>query len=84
MIFPVDGIGMMTLDLSKESGVQELEKTIAELPDLSGLINCAGYGIHKDFVQEEINNRESMVYLHDMATMRLCHQALAVMEKNKQ
>lgn len=81
-LFPVK-ITTLLLDLSKENELQQLEAEIAKIKDLEMLINCAGYGINKDFLHENIKKREDMVTVHDIAAMRLSHQALKMMKKRK-
>ena len=80
VLFPVK-ISTMLLDMSKKDELKQLEAEIAKIGDLEILINCAGYGINKDFIQEDIQKREDMVTVHDIASMRLSYQALKIMKK---
>lgn len=82
VLFPVN-ISTMLLDLSKKNELKQLEAEIAKISDLEILINCAGYGINKDFITEDIQKREDMVTVHDLAAMRLTYQALKIMKKRK-
>jgi len=68
-------------DLAYKEQVHALEKTIADIGNLEILVNCAGYGINKDFIDDDIQKREDMITVHDLATMRLTYQALKIMKK---
>lgn len=82
VLFPVN-ISTMLLDLSDKHQIQQLEAEIRKTSDLEILINCAGYGINSDFLDEDINKREDMITVHDVAAMRLSYQALKIMKKRK-
>lgn len=82
VIFPVN-ISTMILDLSDKVQLKQLEAEIRKTHDLEVLINCAGYGINKDFLDINIQKREDMVNVHDIAAMRLSYQSLKIMKKRK-
>ncbi len=82
VLFPVN-ISTMLLDLSDKHQIQQLEAEIRKTDDLEILINCAGFGINTDFLAEDIEKREDMVTVHDVAAMRLSYQALKIMKKRK-
>ena len=82
VLFPVN-ISTMLLDLSDKHQIQQLEAEIRKTSDLEILINCAGYGINSDFLDEDINKREDMITVHDVAAMRLSYQALKIMKKRR-
>ena len=82
VLFPVK-ISTMIVDLSKKDQLEHLGTEIAKISDLEILVNCAGYGINKDFITEDIQKREDMVTVHDLASMRLTYQALKIMKKRK-
>lgn len=82
VLFPVQ-ISTMLLDLSDKPQIRQLEAQIRKTSDLEILINCAGYGINSDFLAEDIEKREDMVTVHDLAAMRLSYQALKIMKKRK-
>ena len=82
VLFPVH-ISTMLLDLSDKHQIQQLEAEIRKTSDLEILINCAGYGINSDFLAEDIEKREDMITVHDVAAMRLSYQALKIMKKRK-
>jgi hypothetical protein len=73
----------MILDLSDKQQIKQLEIEIRRTHDLEILINCAGYGVNNDFLAEDIEKREDMVTVHDIAAMRLSYQALKIMKKRK-
>ena len=82
VLFPVH-ISSMILDLSDKNQIKQLESQIRKTSNLEILINCAGYGINSDFLAENIEKREDMVTVHDIASMRLSYQALKIMKKRK-
>ncbi len=82
VLFPVK-ISTLLLDLSDKSDIKQLELEIRKTTDLEVLINCAGYGINNDFLDEDIEKREDMVTVHDLAAMRLSYQALKIMKKRR-
>lgn len=82
VLFPVN-ITTMILDLSDKIQIKQLEVVIRRTHDLEILINCAGYGINKDFLDERIEKWEDMLTVHDIASMRLSYQALKIMKKRK-
>lgn len=78
--FPVQ-ISTMILDLSDKLQLKQLEAQIRKTHDLEILINCAGYGINKDFLAEDIQKREDMLTVHDIAAMRLSYPSIENNEK---
>lgn len=82
VLFPVN-ISSLILDLSDKTQIKQLEIAIRRTHDLEVLINCAGYGINNDFLDEDIKKWENMVTVHDIASMRLSYQALKIMKKRK-
>ena len=82
VLYPVD-ISTMLLDLSDKKQLQQLEAQVRKTNDLDILVNCAGYGINKDFLDEEVEKWEDMITVHDVAAMRLSYQALKIMKKRK-
>jgi len=82
VLFPVK-ISSMIFDLSKKSQIRQVESEIRKISNLDILINCAGYGINNDFLSEDIEKREDMITVHDLAAMRLSYQALKIMKKRK-
>lgn len=82
ILFPVQ-IDSMILDLSDKQQIKQLEVVIRRTHDVEILINSAGYGINKDFIAEDIAQREDMITVHDIAAMRLSYQALKIMKKRR-
>lgn len=82
VLFPVN-ISTMLLDLSDKDQIKQLEAQIRKTSDLEILINCAGYGINSDFLTEDVEKREDMITVHDIAAMRLSYQALKIMKKRR-
>ena len=82
VLFPVN-ISSMLLDLSDMLQLKQLEAQIRRTDDLEILVNCAGYGINNDFLNETIEKREDMITVHDTAAMRLSYQALKIMKKRR-
>ncbi|EKD25660.1 MAG: hypothetical protein ACD_80C00006G0007 [uncultured bacterium (gcode 4)] len=80
VLFPVK-ISTMLLDLSDKTQIKQLEAEIRKIKDVEILVNCAGYGINSDFLDEDIQKWEDMVTVHDVAAMRLSYQALKIMKK---
>lgn len=78
---PGIAVSFMRYDLSKMHDIRELENRIAGMSDLDILVNCAGFGINKEFVDENIEKREDMVMVHDIAAMRLTYEAIGAMKK---
>ncbi len=76
-------ISTMLLDLSDIQQVKQLEAQIRKTDDLEVLVNCAGFGINSDFLTEDIQKREDMVTVHDIAAMRLSHEALKIMKQKR-
>ncbi len=82
VLYPVN-ISTMLLDLSDKAQLRQLEAEVRKTHDLEVLVNCAGYGIHSDFLAEDIQKREDMLTVHDVAAMRLSYEALNIMKKRR-
>jgi len=82
VLFPIK-ISTMILDLSDKDQIKQIEAEIRKTSDLEILVNCAGYGINSDFLDEDIQKREDMITVHDLAAMRITYQALKLMKKRK-
>ncbi|MGD9152170.1 MAG: SDR family NAD(P)-dependent oxidoreductase [Gammaproteobacteria bacterium] len=68
-------------ELSDDADLEMLTDKIKNLPDLSMLINNAGFLSHCDFVDGDINLYENMVQTHILAIMKFTHAALQNMKK---
>lgn len=70
------GVEVLPTDLSKEEGIERVERRIGELPRLDLLVNNAGFGGRGGFVGGEISDHLVMVQVHVTATVRLTRAAL--------
>jgi short-subunit dehydrogenase len=66
-------------ELSLPEEVRRLEERIRKTPDLSILINNAGYSSLKNFHEEEIDGQENIIRVHVICSVRLTHAAIPVM-----
>jgi short-subunit dehydrogenase len=66
----------LTADLCTEAGISLLEQEITALPELSILINNAGFGTTGNFAAIDLSKQIDMINLHIMATVRSCRAAL--------
>lgn len=74
---------VVVADLSKLNEIEKVASVILEKNDLDILINNAGYGIYRPFIER--NNRENadMINVHYTAPVMLCHAAIKGMIKRK-
>jgi hypothetical protein len=72
-------IAVMDADLSESEEVKRVAARIVSEPDLSLLINNAGFGARGPFWKADVEVLERMHRLHVNALVRLSHAALAVM-----
>jgi short-subunit dehydrogenase len=63
-------------DLTTEDGVRRIEDEIVSTPDLTLLVNNAGFGVAGPFAEVDVARYLQMIDLHVVATVRLCHAAL--------
>ena len=66
-------------DLVTDTGVSKVQAWIADHPDLSLLVNNAGFGTFALFHEADLGRQLDMVRLHVDAPMRLCRIALPAM-----
>ncbi len=71
-------------DLTQPGGIETLEAKIAALPDLSILVNNAGFGVLGNFAQATLQSQLDMIQVHILSTVRLTHAALPGMLRRKQ
>jgi uncharacterized protein len=69
-------IEWLAADLAEEDGLARAVDMLANLPDLSLLVNNAGFGTRGYFHSCTVDEQERMHRLHVMATVRLTHAAL--------
>jgi short-subunit dehydrogenase len=66
-------------ELSHPDELRAFEARIKRIPDLSMLVNNAGYATIRHFSEEEIDGQEALINTHVMASVRLTHAALGGM-----
>ncbi|QVK17022.1 SDR family oxidoreductase [Mycoplasmatota bacterium] len=77
-------IDIIQADLSLENDVIRVEKYINQNSDISILINNAGFAVPEIFSESEIDKQLSMIYVHNIACVRLTHASIKYMfKKNK-
>lgn len=69
-------------DLSEKIWLDIVEKHIESLKSLDFLVNGAWFGFNEDFLDVDKDDWESMIFVHNIATMRLCYSAGKIMKKN--
>ena len=67
---------VLAADLTQSSELQTVENRIAEISDLTMLVNNAGFGGYKPFVQLEPDQAEELIRLQIVAVTRLTRAAL--------
>lgn len=70
---------VMPADITDESALTQVADRIASEPNLSLLVNNAGFGTRGYFWKSPFDEQERMHKLHVMATLRLTHAALGNM-----
>jgi uncharacterized protein len=73
------GAAVLEADLSQDNGLQLVEQSILQEPDLELLVNNAGFGTVGRFFEIPLDGQDRMHRLHVLATMRLTHAALRSM-----
>lgn len=63
-------------DLATDDGMASVEKRIDEIPDLTRLVNNAGFGTRGDFADVDLEKSMAMIRVHVNASTRLAHAAL--------
>lgn len=71
----------MAADLAGDGDLHAVETRIAAEPNLTMLVNNAGFGIAGRFYETPVEDHDRMHRLHILATMRLTHAALRQMTK---
>lgn len=66
-------------ELSHPDELRACEDRLKRTPDLSMLVNNAGYATIRHFSDEEIDGQEALMHTHVTATVRLTHAALGGM-----
>ena len=71
----------MAADLAVDADLRAVEARLLAEPNLTMLVNNAGFGIAGRFYETSVEVHDRMHRLHVMATMRLTHAALRQMTK---
>ena len=66
-------------ELSRPDELRAFEDRLKRTPDLTVLVNNAGYATIRPFSEEEIDGQEALIHTHVTATVRLTHAALSGM-----
>lgn len=66
-------------DLSTAEGIAQIVKVIEDTPDITLLINNAGFGTNGDFLEVDLARHLQMVQVHIVATVSLVRSALPAM-----
>jgi short-subunit dehydrogenase len=74
---------VLAADLAIDDGLETVAARIRQTPDLTMLVNNAGFGTIGDFADVDIEKHLSMINVHVKATVRLCHAALPGMVSNR-
>ena len=69
-------VDVRCVNLVDEAAVKTLAQYLQSLPELSLLVNNAGFGQSKYFVDIDVENHVDMVNLHVHTPVRLCHAVL--------
>jgi short-subunit dehydrogenase len=67
---------VMTADLSRGEDVARVEELINGMPDLTMLVNNAGYGMEGSFTETDVDEQVKMVDVHVLAPVQLTRAAL--------
>jgi uncharacterized protein len=71
-------------DLTDAKAVKSLAAELAETPTVELLINNAGFGLAKHFVDADVEQHADMIRVHVLATVRLTHAVLpGMIERNR-
>lgn len=77
-------VEVLIADLAQEAGVAAVEAKIAALPELTLLVNNAGFGYDGRFAQVALQPHLDTLHVHIEAVVRLTYAALAGMLKRQQ
>ena len=77
-------VEVLPADLSKEEDVIEIEKRVAEVSNISILVNNAGFGTRGHFAEVDIKKSVDMIHVHIVASTRLTRAILPQMIKRNE
>lgn len=66
-------------ELSRSEDLHILEAKVRDTPDLSLLVNNAGYSTLKFFHEEDVEGQDALIRVHVIAPVRLTHAAIPIM-----
>jgi short-subunit dehydrogenase len=66
-------------ELSRSEDLHTLEAKVCSTPDLSLLVNNAGYSTLKFFHEEDVEGQDALIRVHVIAPVRLTHAAIPIM-----
>jgi short-subunit dehydrogenase len=69
-------VEVLAADLTDDSGVRQVEERIASAPNLTLLVNNAGFGTLGMFPATKLEGQDKMHRLHILATVHLTHAAI--------
>ncbi len=70
------GVEPLAVDLAAEDAMVSLASRLAATPELAILVNNAGYGVSKFFVDAGVEQHLDMIRVHVLAAVRLTHAVL--------
>lgn len=74
----------LVVDLTDEEAVAGLATRLAATPALEMLVNNAGFGVARFFVDADVERHVDMVRVHVLAAVRLTHSVLpAMLDRNR-
>jgi uncharacterized protein len=69
-------VAAVAADLTRDADVERIKVLLAEIDDLSLLVNNAGFGTYSLFHEADLARQIEMVRVHIVASMGLCHAVL--------
>lgn len=72
-------VEVLAADLANTEDVGAVERRVAQLDNLTFLINSAGFGTSGKFASSDLTKQMQMIEVHVLASVRLSHAALPAM-----
>ncbi len=76
-------ITSLITDLSTQKGINKVIAKLNTLKTIDILINCAGFGINKDFLEQPFEQWKHMIMVHNIASIQFCYHVLPKMLHQK-
>ncbi len=74
----------LVVDLTDEDAMASLAARLSATPDLEMLVNNAGFGVARFFVDADVERHLDMIRVHVLAAVRLTHSVLpAMLNRNR-